>query len=91
MANVNLRRVVAALGYGDVLKDEPEPALDLPFRSPSGDDEVLAMSDRAIDSVVDETGRPPALLRLLERTFGTAMTTRSWKTVHRIARAMALS
>lgn len=69
-----------------------DPAQPLtPFRSEGGDFEVLAVLDRAIYAVVDETGRPPALLRVLERELGKDMTTRSWKTVHRIAAALRLT
>ena len=70
------------------LKHEPEPLLEVPFTSPRGDYEVLAIRDRAIFSVIDETGRTPDIMRFLERTFGKAISTRSWKTVHRIAKAM---
>lgn len=69
------------------LQREPaEPVA--PHASDAGRYEVVAVLDRAICSVIDETGKPPALLRDLERRLGKAMTTRSWKTVHRIARAM---
>jgi uncharacterized protein (DUF1697 family) len=72
------------------LKLEPEEPL-VPFASELGDFEVIAVRDRAIYSVIDETGKPPGLLRVLERQLGKAMTTRSWKSVHRIAKAMELS
>ena len=72
------------------LKHEPEPLLlEVPFTSERGDYEVLDIRDRAIYSVVDETGQTPDVMRLLERTFGKAISTRSWKTVHRIAKVMA--
>jgi uncharacterized protein (DUF1697 family) len=73
------------------LKVEPEPRLEVPFTSERGDYEIIEIRDRAIYSVVDETGRTPDLMRVLERTFGKALTTRSWKTVHRIAKVMAIS
>ena len=70
------------------LKHEPEEPL-VPFASALGDFEVIAVRDRTIYSVIDETGKPPGLLRVLERQLGKAMTTRSWTSVHRIARTMA--
>jgi len=96
-----IEAVIAANPFGDredtkassfqvtFLKHEPEPLLELPFTSERGDYEVLAIRDRAIYSVIDETGKTPDVMRLLERTFGKAITTRSWKSVHRIATAMA--
>jgi uncharacterized protein (DUF1697 family) len=98
-----IHAVVAGRPFGDrtdapptslqvtFLKHEPEPGVDVPRTSERGDDEIVAIRDRAVYSVIDETGRPPGLLRMLERTLGKAMTTRSWKTVHRIARAMDIS
>lgn len=94
--------MVAAAPFGDrpdtktasqqvtFLKHEPVEEFR-PFASERGDYEVVAVRDRAIYSVVDETGTPPRLFRDLERQLGKAMTTRSWKTVHRIALAMAVS
>jgi uncharacterized protein (DUF1697 family) len=69
------------------LQREPDPPLQ-PFTSERGDYEIIEVRDRAIYSVIDETGKPPDILRVLERRLGTAMTTRTWKTVHRIARAL---
>lgn len=97
-----IEAMVAANPFGDgedtksasrqvtFLKHEPtEPFV--PFRSDRGDYEVIAVGDGAIYSIIDETGTPPGLLRRLERELGKEMTTRSWKTVHRIARAMVLT
>jgi uncharacterized protein (DUF1697 family) len=93
--------VIAADPFGDredtkassfqvtFLKHDPEALLELPHTSERGDYELLAIRGRAIYSVIDETGRTPDVMRLLETTFGKAITTRSWKSVHRIAKAMA--
>ena len=70
------------------LKRELDPPL-VPVTSERGRYEIVAVDATAIYSVIDETGPPTALLRDLERTHGKSMTTRSWKSVHRIAKAMA--
>lgn len=49
---------------------------------------VLALHDGALFSVVDASGSP-AILRWIEREYGTANTTRSWGSVHRIATTLA--
>ena len=48
------------------LKQEPEALLEVPHTSERGDYEVLAIRDRAIYSVIDETGKTPDVMRLLE-------------------------
>jgi len=72
------------------LKHEPNTALDLPHTPSDGDYTVVAIVDRTVCSTVDLTGsRTPDLMRWLERTFGKEITTRTWKTVHRIVKRMA--
>jgi hypothetical protein len=47
------------------------------------------MVDGAICSVIDLTGsRTPDLMLRLEKQFGKEITTRTWKTVERILKAM---
>jgi len=70
------------------LKREPED-VPLPYRDPDGTYEVFALNDRAIFSAVDTTAhRTPDMMRWLEKTFGKQITTRTWKTVHRIVARM---
>jgi uncharacterized protein (DUF1697 family) len=72
------------------LKHAPEQMFDLPYAAAAGDYAVVAYYDRAICSVIDLTGsRTPDLMRWLESQFGKEITTRTWKTVHRIARKLA--
>lgn len=71
------------------LKHEPEGDVPLPHRADDGTYEAFALADRAVFSAVDSTTRrTPDLMRWLERTFGKAITTRTWKTVNRIAGRM---
>jgi uncharacterized protein (DUF1697 family) len=44
---------------------------------------ALALHDDALFSVVD-TSRPPTILHWMEREYGRANTTRSWRTVRRV-------
>lgn len=52
--------------------------------------EVVAAQDQAVFSVIDTTTtKTPDLMLRLERAYGKEITTRTWKTVHRIAAAFA--
>jgi uncharacterized protein (DUF1697 family) len=52
--------------------------------------EVLGFYDRAVCSVVDLSGgTTPDLMRVLDKEFGTEVTTRSWNTVERVLRAVS--
>lgn len=52
--------------------------------------ELVAVRDRAVFSLVDTTAaRTPDLMGALERAYGKEITTRTWRTVHRIAAALA--
>jgi len=68
------------------LKHVPDPGVAA--GGPEGGDFTSrAVGDRVICSVVDLTvARTPDLMRRMERTFGKQLTTRTWKTVHRIVR-----
>lgn len=72
------------------LKHEPAQRLEVPYTAPGGDYAIVAVVDRAMCSVVDLTGaRTPDLMRWMEKTYGKQITTRTWKTVHRIVDRMA--
>jgi uncharacterized protein (DUF1697 family) len=96
-----LERLVADNPFGDredvktsrlqatFLKHEPETKLDLPHSPPDGDYTVLAIVDRTVCSTIDLSGSStPDLMRWLEKTFSKDITTRTWKTVHRIVKRM---
>jgi uncharacterized protein (DUF1697 family) len=68
------------------LKHRPRAVRDLPIE---GDGyRIIAVRRQAVFSVVDSSrSSTPAVMTELERTFGKEITTRTWRTVHRIARA----
>ena len=70
------------------LKHDPPPDLELPVGD-RGDATVVAVRDRAVFAVLDRSGPTPALFRTLDRTFGDGATTRTWKTVLRLRKALA--
>ncbi len=97
-----IRDLVASNPFGDradtpatslqvtFLKHEPDVNLELPYTPDTGGYTIVALEDRVICSVVDLTGsRTPDLMRALEKMLGKEITTRTWKTVHRIARKLS--
>ena len=72
------------------LKNDPATTIKFPIRSEKGDYKVLGLFCNAICSVVDlTTGKTPNLMSWLEKEFGKQITTRTWKTVEKILKAMA--
>lgn len=62
-------------------RDPPPPPVPVP------DGEVVAVRDGAVFLVVDTTVPPTSrLMASVERTYGTATTTRTWRVVERIVR-----
>ncbi|UDY37558.1 DUF1697 domain-containing protein [Dermatobacter hominis] len=90
---------IAALPVFDGHDDGPTARCNVTFlkrrpptghRLPSAGDgfEVLAVERQAVFFLVDASrSRTPEVMALMERTFGTGITTRTWRTVHRIAAA----
>jgi uncharacterized protein (DUF1697 family) len=71
------------------LKYEPDAALDLAGVAEGRGYSIVGVQDRSVCSVIDMTGSAtPDLMRRLEQTLGKEITTRTWKTVHRILRRM---
>jgi uncharacterized protein (DUF1697 family) len=71
------------------LKHDSDVNLYLPFTADAGDYTIVALEDRVVCSVVDlTTSRTPDLMRSLEKMFGREITTRTWRTVHRIVRKL---
>jgi uncharacterized protein (DUF1697 family) len=71
------------------LKNEIKPDLKFPYQVENRDYTILSMSDGAVCSVIDLTSaKPPDLMVWLEKKFGKEITTRTWKTVERILKAM---
>jgi uncharacterized protein (DUF1697 family) len=60
-----------------------------PFQPKGQPWRVVAAADRVIFSVIDTTtGQTPGLMTWFDRTFGREVSSRTWKTVHRILAAM---
>lgn len=61
----------------------------LPFEPERQPWRIVGASDRVIFSVINTTtGQTPDLMSWLDRTFGREISSRTWKTVHRILAAM---
>lgn len=72
------------------LKHDANLDVSLPYTPETGQYTLVAIEDRVVCSVVDLTGsRTPDLMRWLEKTLGKEITTRTWKTVHRILRKLS--
>lgn len=71
------------------LKNEIKPDIKFPYKVDHRDYTLLSMYDGAICSVIDLTSaKTPDLMLWLEKKFGKEITTRTWKTVERILKAM---
>jgi uncharacterized protein (DUF1697 family) len=71
------------------LKQKRKTDIRFPYKPDRRDYELLGMYDGAICSVIDLTSsRTPDLMAWLEKQFGKEITTRTWKTVERILKAM---
>jgi uncharacterized protein (DUF1697 family) len=67
------------------LKEKPRTTLRLPYRAEKRGYTVVGIHGREVLSVVDLTGATtPDLMAWLEKQFGKAITTRTWKTVGKI-------
>jgi uncharacterized protein (DUF1697 family) len=103
-AIVRSRRQIETLCRLDVFDDcddGPTDRCHVTFlqRRPSGDERlpsdgdgyrVLGVHHEAVFLVIDSTrAKTPVIMRLMEKTYGKQITTRSWRTVQRIGRAVA--
>ena len=71
------------------LKKKRRSDIEFPHTIDNREYEILGMVDGAVCSVIDLTGsRTPDLMLRLEKQFGKEITTRTWKTVERIIKAM---
>jgi uncharacterized protein (DUF1697 family) len=71
------------------LKKKTRLALEFPYQVEERDYTLLGVYDGAICSVIDLTSsKTPDLMLWLEKQFGKEITTRTWKTVERIRKAM---
>ena len=71
------------------LKQKRKIDIKFPYNVENRDYTLLGMYDGAICSVIDLTSaKTPDLMIWLEKQFGKEITTRTWKTVERILKAM---
>ena len=71
------------------LKKKRRSDIKFPYKIDNRDYELLGMYDGAVCSVIDLTSaKTPDLMIWLEKKFGKEITTRTWKTVERILKAM---
>lgn len=67
------------------LRNEPAATLALPLERDGA--RLLALAGREVFSAYLPTPKGPVFMTLIERTFGKELTTRTWDTVGRVARA----
>jgi uncharacterized protein (DUF1697 family) len=71
------------------LKNIPKIKFKFPYRVDNETYELVCMYNRAICSIINLSGsKTPDLMIWLEKQFGKEITTRTWKTVHRILKKM---
>jgi uncharacterized protein (DUF1697 family) len=91
-----LREVLASDPYRDFrlppaakrivtfLRDRPASKLTLPAEIAGA--RILAVNGRYVYSAYVPTPKGPVFMTLIEKTFGTELTTRTWETVTKVAR-----
>ena len=67
------------------LRDEPTGAIELPVERDGA--RVLALDGRELFTVYVASDKGPVFMTLIERAVGKAVTTRTWDTVGKVARA----
>lgn len=98
---VRTRRKIGDLAASDVFDrfdDSPTDRCNVTFQKRAAENvavpdvgagaEIVAVQDGVIFSVIDSTAaKTPDLMRKIEQAYGKDITTRTWKTVHRIDKA----
>jgi len=67
------------------LREEPRTTVSLPVEQDGA--QLLALHGRELFGAYSRTPKGPVFMTLIERTVGKAVTTRTWETVGRVARA----
>lgn len=71
------------------LKNKPITDLKFPYYNENKGYTVLGIEDQVVYTVIDLSGaKTPDLMAWLEKQFGKEITTRTWKTIHRIVKRM---
>jgi uncharacterized protein (DUF1697 family) len=100
-SRAELERLVALDPYKDLehgkasyllvtfLKRRQKLPFTLPHQPGDGPWRLVSKADRTLFSVIDTTGgQTPDVMTWLDRTFGREISSRTWKTVHRILAKM---
>lgn len=67
------------------LKQAPRIAIPFPYHSSDNSYQILGLYDHAVFSIIDTTlTKTPDVMLWLEKQFGKQITTRTWKTIHKI-------
>ena len=66
------------------LRDRPALKVILPAEVDGA--RILAVADRTVFSAYVPSPKGPVFMTLIEKTFGSALTTRTWETVTKVAR-----
>lgn len=75
----NAKRVVS------FLREPQEPKVSLPLESDGA--RILGMSEREVFTAYVPSAKGPVFMVLIEKAFGTEVTTRTWETVRKCAHA----
>jgi uncharacterized protein (DUF1697 family) len=71
------------------LKNDSDSDIKFPYKSKDKTYKLLGIYNGAICSVIDLSGfKTPDLMTWLEKQYGKEITTRTWKTVHRIIKKL---
>lgn len=71
--------------YVSFLKNNASSNLELPWISSDNSYKILDIKDKTILSVLDlSISKTPKAMDIIEKSFGTDITTRNWKTIERI-------
>ena len=76
--------------YASFLKDDPESTPPLPWISEDGAFRIISVRGRTVCSVLDlSVSKTTKAMGMLGKMFDDNMTTRNWKTVHRIVKKLS--
>ncbi len=75
--------------YVSFLQKDVEADLKLPWTSPDQSYKIIDKKDKTIISILDlSTSKTPKAMDVLEKFFGTDITTRNWNTIERIGKKL---
>ena len=73
--------------YVSFLREEMNPELNLPWKSPDEAYHIIEQKGRTVFSVLDlSVSKTPKAMEALEKYFGKDITTRNWNTIGRIVK-----